>query len=97
MEGASIIDGFMNQIIFYEFLVTIINKINSSDITKKKRIIFFMDNLYAHKTLLIQTLLIKYNVEIMYNAPYSPELNIAEYAFNHIKQRMKDDKPIKQL
>ena len=50
---------------------------------------FFMDNASTHKNkILIKKYFLRRNA-IIYNCPYSPELNPIEFAFNKVKNAFK--------
>jgi len=53
------------------------------------KILLFLDNSAIHKKSYIYNLASEYNLCIMFNAPYSPYLNSIEFAFEHIKRKLR--------
>lgn len=90
-----LIDGSVNQIIFAHFIEEIVNIPFVRNYHDNKKLIFLMDNLICHQTPLIKVFQMEYELTILFNARYSPELNYVENAFNIIKQRFESYGPKK--
>lgn len=86
VEGYIIVEGPINQVVFFTFLKNLIDSIRSRSYNYNNKVILFMDNFYAHKTPLIRSLMIETSAEVWFNSPYSPEINMIEYAFSTIKR-----------
>jgi len=56
-----------------------------------KKVILFMDNASIHKTKDFMKKLAKYQ-NILYNSPYTPQLNPIEFAFSKIKNKVRKEK-----
>ena len=78
-----------NSEIFLQFLEELIKNKANEDPTFNSRNVIFLDNATIHSSERIKDLLNKYKVTILYNSPYSPYLNIIEYAFGFIKQSIR--------
>ena len=54
-----------------------------------RRMALLMDNLIVHKTKRVQAKLKELQFQVIYNAPYQPELNAIEYVFSMVKRNYK--------
>ena len=54
-----------------------------------------MDNLSIYKTKDFMQKLAKYQ-NILYNSPYTPQLNPIEFAFSKIKNKVRKDRPLSE-
>lgn len=72
-----------------EFLARLVEGMRRHDEYDKKRIVVLIDNLHAHGTPLIREIARFYDIVLLFNAPYSPELNFVENAFNLIKRKFR--------
>ena len=54
-----------------------------------RRMALLMDNLIVHKTKKVQAKLKELQFEVIFNAPYQPELNAIEYVFSMVKRNYK--------
>lgn len=93
IEGYYIFEGFLNQIIFVDFLYQLVNELQIRYPTKYEDIHYIMDNLPCHKTLLVKSVIARLNMKIIYNCPYSPELNHVENLFSRLKRNMSNKQP----
>lgn len=59
------------------------------DTNFNQRYIFFFDNAGVHKSQEIIDLLARFNAFALFNCPYSPYMNIIEFAFADIKRALK--------
>jgi len=94
VEGFCLVKGSMNQLVFCEFLSGILYRIRTDRRTADAKVTIHLDNLYAHRTLLLKTIFIKYNVFVIFNPPYTPELNFVENAFNDLKREYLKEKNV---
>ena len=61
-----------------------------------KKVILFMDNASIHKTKDFMKKLAKYQ-NILYNSPYTPQLNPIEFAFSKIKNKVRKGKSTTEI
>ena len=73
--------GSYNGKSFKNYIEHTVNKMGTS--------IPFMDNAKIHKTNILNAFLVKKNIKIIYNVPYSPKFNPIEYVFNTLKEQLK--------
>ena len=66
---------------FKEYLIDLRN------INKRRKLAIFMDQLNVHKSPKIRKLAIQLGVKLIFNAPYSPELNPIERVFALTKKK----------
>ena len=83
--GYKIIKGSANAVDFKEFIIEIIKKIRG-----KKYLL--MDNARIHHSKIVKEYMYKTKNEIIFNAPYSPEMNPIEHLFSKIKGIIRNKK-----
>jgi len=89
--GVKIIKGGVKGPEFFSFIIELC--IGLRNISKRK--FFFMDNASIHKSKdFMQKFAKHYNV--LYNAPYTPQLNPIEFSFSKLKHLVKKAKPISE-
>ncbi len=82
-----IIDGPMNADIFEQYIKTqLVSTLNKGDVV-------VLDNLPLHKRASIRRLVEKCGAWLLFQPPYSPDLNPIELAFSKFKAHMKRLKP----
>lgn len=84
--GCVILRGGMTQDDYCGFLCTLIRSIDR--LKDSNRIVIFADNLQAHKTALIHTVIAN-RTTLLFNASYSPMLNPIETFFSKFKRLIK--------
>ena len=91
--GLKIIRGGVKGPEFISFMF----ELSSSESRKvsKKNTIFLMDNAKIHKSKDFMQKFAKY-YNVLYNAPYTPQLNPIEFSFSKLKHLVKKTKPISE-
>ena len=54
-----------------------------------RRIVLLLDNLSSHRTKMIRKKFLELNYGVVFNVPYSPQLNAIEYVFSMVKAHYK--------
>jgi hypothetical protein len=83
------------ELTFIRFFKEMLRFLKSSSMLRDRALIFLMDNAAFHKSALSTTFLRESGVGVLYNAPYSPQLNPCEYFFNHLKRELARDANIR--
>lgn len=91
IEAITLIENGINQIVFANFIINLITTVKRRYRNNSSQIIILLDNLYVHKTPLIKAVFFKVGVRVLYNAPYSPELNFIENIFQRLKHKYKNE------
>lgn len=97
VEAYTIIENGINQIVFANFIIHLVENIKAKNESAVNNIILLLDNLLVHKTPLVKTVVLKMGIKVIFNAPYSPEMNFIENMFQRIKNRINKQDPHKNL
>ncbi len=91
--GLKIVKGGVKGPEFISFMCELV-ELETARFSKKKTILF-MDNASIHKSKDFMQKFAKY-YNILYNAPYTPQLNPIEFSFSKLKYLVKKAKPISE-
>lgn len=97
VEGYMLIEGSVNQITFFNYIYELVTILRRNPDSVNHNFILLLDNLNAHKTYLLKCLTVRLRVRILFNAPYSPEINFVENVFQRIKEYQKKYEPVHTL
>jgi transposase len=81
--------GSYNEHAFAAFIIDIARKLLENNNWNAVPAVIFMDNAGFHKSNLLMKLYSLLPFRIVFNAPYSPQINPIEYVFGLIKQKVK--------
>jgi hypothetical protein len=84
-----------NELTFTRFLKETITNLRASGRLREKPLVLFMDNAAFHKAPLCLEYCRMSGVSVLYNAPYSPQLNPIEYFFQDIKSKLASDSDLR--
>lgn len=88
--GVKVVKGGVKSEEFFHFMQQLIE--SKEELIKSEKVVFFMDNASIHKTSDSMVQLSKF-YNILYNAPYTPQLNPIEFAFSKIKSEFRQKRP----
>lgn len=80
--------GSTNQIHFLAFLNEFLKSLQAEEKKTLKRHFIILDNISFHKTLLIKSLVTKFNIPLLFIPTYSSCLNPVEYVFHFVKEAL---------
>jgi predicted DNA-binding protein YlxM (UPF0122 family) len=81
-------DKPFNHVSFSLFLQRLVKTIRQDNTLTNKKVVLFLDNVRFHKNTICLGILKGEGMFAMFNAPYTPQLNIIEYFFSDIKRRL---------
>lgn len=93
VEAYTLIEGSINQIIFANFIKKLISAVKFRTRNPRTNIIILLDNLFLHKTFLVKCVVLEAGVRLLFNAPYSPEINYIENIFRRLKRMLNKYQP----
>lgn len=87
--SSQIIEGGVDAVLFENFIYHSLRSIRSDPELAAREVILLMDNAVIHKHQSVLETALKFRVNVLFNAEYSPWLNPIENLFNKVKRELR--------
>ncbi len=84
-----IVEGGMDSGVYEHFLRRLREHVARDEKHRGKRVVLLMDNAAIHHHALVIETALHHNAVVLYNTPYSPQLNPVENYFKHLKAHIR--------
>ncbi len=86
-----IVEGGVDSTIVQNFFAQALAYVREQPENRGRRVVLFMDNAKIHKGSNVYAMTQKYKVDVLFNCPYSPQLNPIEHFFKTVKQGLRSN------
>lgn len=88
-----LIEGGVDSSVYEHFLFRLLESIRSNPQLANRRIVLLMDNATIHRHASIIATVLDMHAILMFNPPYSPQLNPVEVFFKRVKTHIRERRP----
>jgi transposase len=93
VEANQLIEGGVDSSVYEHFIRRLLEHVHKSEKHSNRRVVLLMDNAVIHHNSLVIETALHHNAIVLFNTPYSPQLNPVEMYFKHLKAHIRKVAP----